>query len=147
MHVFEACDPEKCKAKLFVRLAYKSFQHGWPFLDGGIDPGSELLPKSQAAKVREMIQTWPNDESPFQHLRLKRIGGAWRLCTSGNRQAHSIWWPPVIIRDLSIGTKEATAGSAGNEETVIEQYDDGSANDDDADKHDTNKAPCTTVPI
>jgi hypothetical protein len=130
-HVLQACDPQKCKSKTFVRLAYKSFQHGWPFLDGGIDPGSELLPKSQAAKVREMIPTWPNDESPFQHLRLKRIGGAWKLSTSGNRQAGFIWWPPVIMRDRSIGTKA----------TVSEQCDDGSANDDNAAEQDTNEAP------
>jgi hypothetical protein len=147
MHVFEACDPQKCKAKTFVRLAYKSFQHGWPFRDGGIDPGSELLPKSQAAKVSEMIPIWPNKESPFQHLRLEKIRGASRLCTSGNREANSIWWPPVIMRDRSIGTKEATVGSPGNGEIVSEPCDDGSADDANADKHDTNEAPSSTVPI
>jgi hypothetical protein len=120
-HVFEACKPQECKAKTFVRLAFKSFQQGYPFLDGGIDPASEILPNSQAKKVKEM-GVWPKDESPFQHLSLKRMGGAWRLSVSGNRQKDCIWWPPVIMRDRSIGTKEAL--------TVINEDDcDGKAKD------------------
>jgi len=76
-HTLELTKPESAKAKSLVRIAYKAFQMGLPFLTGGVDPTSELLVNSHFDKIQEMKE-W--EKSPFQNYQVVVAGGGKWKC-------------------------------------------------------------------